>query len=126
MESGVVRDLIAQAGSRVSELAERLDQGGIDEVASDVVRFARRRPIVFLAGAVTAGFVVGRLVRGAQAASSAENSGSSYSPPRFDAVRQGSAGAALRQGSAGALEAPTSAGGVLGGQPTVNATGEHR
>ena len=41
----------------------RLDQGGVDAVMADARSFARRRPGAFLLGAVTVGFLTGRLVR---------------------------------------------------------------
>jgi len=37
--------------------------GGIDQSLADVKRFARRRPGMFLAGAMGAGFLMGRLLR---------------------------------------------------------------
>ena len=60
---GLVADVTNQAGSSVSRLAERLDRGGFETVVNDVKRFARRRPGVFVLGAVGAGFLAGRLLR---------------------------------------------------------------
>lgn len=56
---GYARDLQDQ----LHRLASRMEQGGPQGVADDVARFARRRPGMFLAGAMGVGFVVGRLVR---------------------------------------------------------------
>lgn len=67
LDEGMVRDLAEQAGARVNDIAERLSSGGIDGVVDDVTRFARRRPGLFLASAGAAGFLAGRLLRGAQA-----------------------------------------------------------
>jgi uncharacterized protein YjbJ (UPF0337 family) len=63
---------VRQAAERVDGYAARLDSGGFAGVADDVGRFARRRPGTFLLGAVAAGFLAGRLARGAQAVSSDE------------------------------------------------------
>lgn len=77
LDEGMVRDLAQQASTRVSDVADRLSSGGVDGLVDDVTTFARRRPGVFLAGAATAGFFAGRLLRGAQAQSQ-----SSPSSPR--------------------------------------------
>jgi hypothetical protein len=81
-----VAGYVAQAAERVESYAGRLDRGGFSGVADDLGRFARRRPGAFLLGAIAAGFVAGRLARGAQAASgndesSAEVSQLSPTPP---------------------------------------------
>lgn len=62
-EAGELRDYAEELGDRAQQLAERLRSGGIDGIVSDASRFARRRPGLFLAGAATAGFLVGRLVK---------------------------------------------------------------
>jgi hypothetical protein len=74
-EAGPAGDYARQAGEKLQEVADRLESGGIEGALSDLQSFARRRPGVFLLGAAAAGFAVGRLVRGAQAASG--DSGSS-------------------------------------------------
>jgi gas vesicle protein len=71
-EAGAVGDYARQAGDKLQELAGRLETRGLDGVVEDLQRFARRRPGVFLAGAGMAGFVVGRLVRGAKSEQSSE------------------------------------------------------
>jgi hypothetical protein len=84
LDQGVVRDFASQAGSRVEQVAERLSSGGLEGVVDDVTRFARRRPGMFLASAAAAGFVAGRVLRGAQAdakASSGVRSTGSQSLP---------------------------------------------
>ena len=93
LEAGPVRDLATQAGSTFDQLSTRLSNGGVDGIVQDVSSFARRRPGVFLAGAATAGFFAGRILRGAQAASqeqspsgSADVSGMSRPSPAMPAV----------------------------------------
>lgn len=75
LEPGPLQDLARQAGSTLEQLSSRLQSGGIDGVVEDVSSFARRKPGVFLAGAATAGFFAGRMLRGAQAASQSGPSG---------------------------------------------------
>src|SRR5215212_3257817 len=67
-EAGPAGDYARQAGEKLQQVAERLESGGLEGALSDLQAFARRRPGVFLLGAAAAGFAVGRLVRGAQAA----------------------------------------------------------
>src|SRR5215212_6895968 len=67
-DAGAAGDYARQAGEKLQQVAERLESGGIEGALSDLSGFARRRPGVFLLGAAAAGFAVGRLVRGAQAA----------------------------------------------------------
>lgn len=62
-EAGPIGDYVRDGAERLARLAERLDSRGWDGVLSDVGRFARRRPGMFLAGAMTAGFFVGRFLR---------------------------------------------------------------
>lgn len=62
-EAGQLSDYVHEAHSRVSDLATRLDERGIEGALQDLSGFARRRPGLFLAAAAGTGFVVGRLVR---------------------------------------------------------------
>jgi gas vesicle protein len=88
-EAGAVADYARQAGERVHEVANRIDERGVDGLLDDVQNFARRKPGAFLLGCAAAGFVAGRLIRGG-AATSADNGGSpsgsgpspsAYAPP---------------------------------------------
>jgi hypothetical protein len=67
-DAGPLTGLLGDAHSRVSTIANRLDTAGPQGVIDDVSSFARRRPLVFLAAAVGAGFAVGRLARAGRAA----------------------------------------------------------
>ena len=64
-----------QASEQLHAAAQRIGSRGFDGLVDDVQSFARRRPGVFLAVAAASGFAVGRLFRGAQAASSASPAG---------------------------------------------------
>jgi hypothetical protein len=62
-DAGPIGGYADQAQRKMDELASRLDRGGVDGVASDLSRFARRRPGVFLLACAGAGFALARLVR---------------------------------------------------------------
>ena len=78
-EAGPVAQYADQARRRIDELAGRLDRGGLDGVAADLSRFARRRPGLFLVSCAGAGFALARLVR---AGASSDGNGSNRSLPR--------------------------------------------
>jgi len=61
--SGFAADIARQAGDRVGAAAQWLDERDPRALLEEVKGFARRRPGVFIGIAVTAGVVVGRLVR---------------------------------------------------------------
>lgn len=65
--AGPLPRYLEEAQEHVRDLASRLEQGGSQGIVDDMSRFARRRPGLFLAGAVGAGFVVGRVLRAASA-----------------------------------------------------------
>jgi hypothetical protein len=62
-DAGPAADLVRQAAGQVGRVAARTKEGGFDGAVADLQRFARRRPVVFLAGAMTAGLALGRLLR---------------------------------------------------------------
>jgi len=62
---GVAVDVTRQLSDAAHRAAQKLDTGGVDDVLADLKRFARRRPGLFLVGAVGAGFAVGRLLKAA-------------------------------------------------------------
>ena len=66
-DAGPLAGYLDDARARVSTIADRLDEGGPQGLLDDVTDFARRRPVVFLAAAGVAGFVVGRLARAGRA-----------------------------------------------------------
>jgi hypothetical protein len=73
--------VVARVADGGRQLADYLDRNGPEGVLREVQDFARRRPGAFLATALAAGFVVGRLGKGvAKAGSSGSKpSGDSYS-----------------------------------------------
>lgn len=65
---GIATDFAQQVSTRLSGAAEWLGEREPADVLDEVKRFARRRPLVFIAGAAVAGIVAGRLVRSLAAA----------------------------------------------------------
>jgi len=62
-EAGSLVDYANEGADRLDDLAQRIRSSGFDGVVADVKRFARRRPVVFLAGSALAGLAIGRLLR---------------------------------------------------------------
>jgi len=73
--------VVARVADGGRQLADYLDRNGPEGVLREVQDFARRRPGAFLATALAAGFVVGRLGKGVAKA----DSGSSGGKPAGDA-----------------------------------------
>jgi hypothetical protein len=67
---GMAASLASQAASRARHAGQWLDDRKPSQVADEMQSFARRRPAVFLALAVGAGLVAGRLTRGLKDANS--------------------------------------------------------
>jgi hypothetical protein len=81
-ESGPMTDLAYEASRRGGEIAHWLDTHEPGDVLEEVKRFARRRPVAFLALAAAAGVVAGRLTRGAVAANTSVDSDTEATPAR--------------------------------------------
>jgi hypothetical protein len=62
-------DKLYEVADKVYGLADDVESGDLDieSIVTDVQRFARRRPAVFLLTAAVAGFGVGRVVRSSTA-----------------------------------------------------------
>src|SRR5690348_13378305 len=67
--------VVARVADGGRQLADYLDRNGPEGVLREVQDFARRRPGAFLATALAAGFVVGRLGKGVAKAGSESGSG---------------------------------------------------
>ena len=63
-DSGIASDLAREAAQRAHAVSQHLDGREPGELLDDVRRFARERPGTFLLGALGAGVVAGRLLRG--------------------------------------------------------------
>jgi len=62
---GMAVDVSRQLSDAANRAADKLETGGIDDVLTDLKTFARRRPGLFLVGAIGAGFAAGRLLKAA-------------------------------------------------------------
>src|SRR5881394_403779 len=74
-QSGVATEVAQQAAERIHGAASWLEQREPGDLLQAVRDFARRRPGVFLAGAVAAGLTAGRLTRGMTDAARSEGHG---------------------------------------------------
>ncbi len=97
--AGPLLDYVRDGRDRVTSFADRLEQGP-DVVLDDVRRFARNRPMVFLACAGGLGFLAGRLVRagssGNDGSADAQGAAADLTPPAgFAAVDRGPGDIAL-------------------------------
>jgi hypothetical protein len=63
-QSGIATEVARRASGRTRELAGYLDGRDPADLIDELRAYARRRPVVFLAGAALAGVVAGRLTRG--------------------------------------------------------------
>jgi hypothetical protein len=63
-QSGLAAEVARQASGRTRDLAHYLERHEPGDLLEEVRTYARRRPVVFLAGAAVAGVVTGRLTRG--------------------------------------------------------------
>ena len=81
-ESGPMNDLAQEASRRVGEVSHWLDNHEPADLLDEVKRFARRRPVAFLAIAAAAGVLAGRVTRGAVAANMSVDSDRESRPAR--------------------------------------------
>jgi hypothetical protein len=56
-------ELANRLSGTVSNLATRLREGSIDDLVDDTRSFARRNPVLFIAGGLVAGFALARFVK---------------------------------------------------------------
>jgi hypothetical protein len=68
---GVAADIVRDIAQRVQQIARKLETSEPQELLEEVRRYARNKPGMFLLGSAAAGFVTGRLVKGATSESDA-------------------------------------------------------
>ena len=99
---------LARDGSKTARsLSQRLNDGGLDGALDDVRRFARQRPVAFLAGAFGVGMLLGRVTRNAdlgEITSSGDDGGSDRTGPSSAASDLDAPARSARTGAAGRLE----------------------
>ena len=83
--SGIAGSLVSQARGRVDGAANWLDGREPGDLLDEVRTFARRRPGMFLLGALAAGVVAGRLTRGVVAAHQDSSSGTGAATGEYPA-----------------------------------------
>ena len=81
-EPGPMSDLAQEASRRVGEVSHWLDTHQPADLLEEVRRYARRRPVAFLAIAAAAGVLAGRVTRGAVAAKTSADSDRESTPAR--------------------------------------------
>lgn len=119
--SGPVAGLVSEAAERVTGLSSALEGREPADLLEDARSFARRRPGVFLGGALVAGLVAGRLTRGAKAAKdsspSARSTGTSYADSAYDSPRVGAQGGYTVPSSGPVYDTSTQGHGTATGDP---------
>jgi len=79
-QASQITGYLQQAQTKIDTFAQQLEQRGPQGVLEDVTRFARRKPGLFLLGAIGAGFAVGRVVRAGAAAAQDQQDQQQYQP----------------------------------------------
>jgi len=79
-EGGLAADLAGQASERIRSVAGFLEGREPGELVEDLRSFARRRPGVFVLGALGAGLVLGRITKSTMASGSASSVPSQTDP----------------------------------------------
>lgn len=88
-QHGIASDMVQRASDAAQQAAGWLEEREPGALVDEVRDYARRRPGAFLAGAVVAGLVVGRLTRGLAAGSGSSATGAG--DPAGDGHRRDSA-----------------------------------
>ncbi|MFF2369152.1 hypothetical protein [Agromyces sp. NPDC058110] len=83
-DDGYAPQLVRAAGDRIDSVANWLGTKDPGEVVEDVKRFARRRPGIFIAIAVGAGLIVGRVVRSLASPQAGDQSRPSHAASESD------------------------------------------
>lgn len=90
--SGMVGQVLKEAGQRLQQLADHAESRGPQGLVDDLRLLARRRPGTFLLSAAAAGMLAGRLTRGLAAGGSDTSSSGTGSQPGGTASGQPLAG----------------------------------
>lgn len=123
-EPGMASDLVREAGDRVDRVAYWLDQRDPGSLLVEVKSFARRRPGVFLAVALGAGVVAGRLTRALMTPDEDEDAVGYGGTPNTKGTRPTTVMPGLTPAEATGLGTSVGAGatGTLGATGTAGAT----
>ncbi|MGH3849536.1 MAG: hypothetical protein ACRDRT_07530, partial [Pseudonocardiaceae bacterium] len=88
-QAGYFADFMREMAGRIDQVADEVEDRGLDGLAKDVEHFARSRPGVFIAASGLAGLAAGRLLRGARDESKSARDGV-FPAGRHDTRRKGS------------------------------------
>lgn len=83
---GPLQDAVRSVARRVQQLADGLQNGGLDARLADAKRLARNRPGVFLLAAGGVGMVVGRLVKAGDTQGLVETAKEQMAPADDDGI----------------------------------------
>jgi len=119
---GMATDLVREVSHRLDGAASWLGSRDPGAVLDEVKRYARRRPVVFLAAAAIAGIVAGRLTRAVAAGSPDSDANNRALTTGYGATGYGTPGAAYGTGAAYGNGAGYGTG--AGGLGDTTATGE--
>jgi hypothetical protein len=110
-ESGQAREVLDRIAGQIGEASQRIEELGFDGAVSELQRFARRRPGVFLASAAAIGFAGSRLAQGAKAERGGHGDGARSGNGYGSGTSQRSSGRSPAHSGAGSdpLPTPTSA-----------------
>lgn len=111
---GQAGELVHELSSRTTQLADWLEREP-SELLEDVSMFARRRPGLFLAAALGAGLLAGRLGRGVKDVSSQESDGTGGDLGTGRHAAEGAYGAAPTYPAAPPVVGPAGTPGTVGG-----------
>lgn len=124
--SGLANTVVQELAERARALSRALDGREPQDMLEDVRGFARRRPGVFLVGALAAGMIAGRVARGAKQASAGSGepgTGSASSPTYSPTVPpEPAVDAPGALGATGGIAGATAPHGQPVAEPTTSAT----
>jgi hypothetical protein len=121
-ESPPVAQLAAHAAEHAELWAAQLRQRSWNELLTDTEEFAQRRPMLYLAGSVTAGFVLARLLASTRARPGESPSSTDLSSGESSAVSAPAGGTSSNPAASGVAEVGASA---AEARPEASTGGRH-
>jgi hypothetical protein len=113
--SGVVGQVLSEAGQRISALADYAERTGPQGIVTELRQYAKRNAGTFLLGAALTGLVAGRVVKGVQANKKQETPALPETPAYGGAIGGTAAGNPLA-----GVTAPEGTGSYAGYVPSVD------
>ena len=122
-DSGIASELAREAAQRAHSISEHLDGREPVELLDDVRRFARERPGTFLLGALGAGVVAGRLLRGTKDGIEGAKATGGSTPGLTTGTSASGLGGTARPAVGAPATSPAPTPGVTSSPSTTTATG---